>query len=851
MGNIEPQDGFGETSSRAEGIAFTQIPDHELIRQIGGGSYGEVWLARSALGTYRAVKIVYRKHFSHDRPFEREFSGIQKYEPVSRAQPGLMDILQAGRNDQAGYFYYVMELADDVSSGQQIDPANYTPHTLSRERSKRGRLPFEECLNIGLTLTSALGHLHKNGLVHRDIKPSNIIFVNGAPELADIGLVTDIEEAKSYVGTEGFIPQEGPGTPQADLYSLGKVLYEISTGLDRFDYPKLPTNLGEPNQHELVELNEIIIKACRTDPRERYQTADQMHADLWLLHRGRSLKQVHKLQRRLALATRVGIAALAAALLATGAWVGSIKQIRRARAAERKAEEVARFLNEMFVGVGPSVAKGRDTTLLKEVLEKASARVQKELKNQPEVQAELLCTLGESYTAVGLFEKGEELHRLALALGLKVLNPDDPKLAQLKRKLATNLWLAGIKHDEAERLLREAITQAINLCGRESLEVASLQKELTGVLVSSRKLPQAEVVANDSVATFRKLVNEKEKHRPGSDVAQSLAGSLNELATIYFRQYRLAESIAAQREALEIQKAVLGPEHLDVTTSLGNIACCLALQGEFAEAIRMGTESLALASRLLDPDHPFTAGGKVNLAKMHLAAGNLDQADDLLQEALACQRKQLPTNDVVFAVTLDGLGQIRMAQGRLDEAESLLYRALNIRTNWFGTDNYSVTITLYNLGQVLHRERRLADAQATLQVALTIQRKLLVPEDLDIAATAENLGLVLLEQGENAEAEALARKCLDVREKRWPDNWRTFSCQSLLGACLLQRTNYTEAEPLLESAYYSLAARANTIPFNSKCRLRAALQDLLRVYEATDQRDNFAVLTAKLEQLEK
>jgi hypothetical protein len=70
------------------------IPDHELLRRIGGGSYGEVWLARNALGAYRAVKIVRRESFDHDRPFEREFAGVQKFEPISRQHEGLVDLLQ-------------------------------------------------------------------------------------------------------------------------------------------------------------------------------------------------------------------------------------------------------------------------------------------------------------------------------------------------------------------------------------------------------------------------------------------------------------------------------------------------------------------------------------------------------------------------------------------------------------------------------------------------------------------------------------------------------------------------------------------------------------------------------------
>ena len=90
------------------------ILDHELVRCIGRGSYGEVWLARNVMGPWRAVKIVYRRSFDHDRPFERELEGIRRFEPISRSHPSQLNVLHVGRNDAAGCFYYVMELADPV-----------------------------------------------------------------------------------------------------------------------------------------------------------------------------------------------------------------------------------------------------------------------------------------------------------------------------------------------------------------------------------------------------------------------------------------------------------------------------------------------------------------------------------------------------------------------------------------------------------------------------------------------------------------------------------------------------------------------------------------------------------------
>jgi CHASE2 domain-containing sensor protein len=269
------------TKEPSVGETLPQVPDHELLRPFDKGSYGKVWLARNILGTLRAVKIVFRREFTSDKPFEREFRGIEVFEPISRSHEGFVDILQVGRREQEGYFYYVMELADDQNPGLSINPEVYLPRTLASELKRRERIPCEECVQIGLRLAEALQKLHEANLVHQDIKPSNIIFVGGVPKLADIGLVARKEEAGSFVGTEGFIPPEGPGTPQADIFSLGKVLYEIAMGRDRLAFPELPTLLNEnPEREELLALNEILIRACRPNAIRRYSSADKMHADL-------------------------------------------------------------------------------------------------------------------------------------------------------------------------------------------------------------------------------------------------------------------------------------------------------------------------------------------------------------------------------------------------------------------------------------------------------------------------------------------------------------------------------------------------------------------------------------------
>lgn len=325
-----------EKPSTPNSPASLVVPDYELLRRIGHGAYGDVWLARSkATGIFRAAKIVWRNRFDEDRPFRREFEGIQRFERISREHPSQLALFHIGRNDAEGYFYYVMELADSfpgsesrVSSSagsQQLgtrnsEPETYIPHTL-RAELECGRLPATRVLEIGIALTEALAHLHSHGLVHRDVKPSNVIFVNGRPKLADIGLVTDASDQCSIVGTEGYLPPEGPGTPQADIFALGKVLYEAATGMDRREFPKLPDEARNwPDTKEVFELNEIILKACVSDAHARYPSAEALLIDLRLLGSGNSVKHLRARRERIGVAWRA-LRAVAAVVVAAAAGI--------------------------------------------------------------------------------------------------------------------------------------------------------------------------------------------------------------------------------------------------------------------------------------------------------------------------------------------------------------------------------------------------------------------------------------------------------------------------------------------------------------------------------------------------
>jgi len=342
-----------------------------LLRPIGQGAYGEVWLARNVMGALRAVKIISRRQFESARPFERELAGVQRYEPVSRSSGGLVHVLHVGKNDAEGYFYYVMELADNAAgasrpqaeAAQAITPPgsearpeaphldalalrtgsgfweSYEPRTLRSDVKRSGRLPTADCLRLAIEVTSGLAHLHRHGLVHRDVKPGNIIFVDNRAKLADIGLITGQGEGRTFVGTEGYIPPEGPGTAAADLYALGVVLYEASTGFSPERFPDAPSEwVTEPGGDEALELHEIILKACEGQRERRYPDTQALQADLARLQSGQSVRRVRTLERRYARLRQTGLVGTTLLVIAV---VAALFAGYRARlAADSNAKEI-------------------------------------------------------------------------------------------------------------------------------------------------------------------------------------------------------------------------------------------------------------------------------------------------------------------------------------------------------------------------------------------------------------------------------------------------------------------------------------------------------------------------------
>jgi serine/threonine protein kinase len=492
-----------ETTAAAE--VGPPIPDYELLRRIGVGAYGKVWLARSsATGVLRAIKIVHRTNFKEDRPFQREFDGIKAFESASRSHPSQLELFHVGRNEAAGYFYYVMELADAVVPHEALDsepsiswgnPAaaraqtsnlqldSYVPRTLRQDLQMHGCLPAAAVLKLGLALTEAVVHLHTNGLVHRDIKPSNIIFVSGRPKLADIGLVSDIGGERSIVGTEGYLAPEGPGTPQADLFALGKVLYEALTGLDRRRFPELPATIGQRSDSSLAfELNAIIVKACAGVLGQRYANASAMMEELQSLSAGHSVRRQRQWQRSLGLVKKL---AFAAGVVGTASIVGYWLAIawpkqpdflmsRNAEANEQYREGVRLLHNDgtplQAMKLFQSAIK-KDPQFAEAYAQLAGAWLVTGTSSSNEV-AEARWA---AQKAVALNPYSSSGH--ALLASIKLLNDLDWAGAEKERRLAVKLNARGQTANPEEILLESAANLAV--MGRTKESFVMLTKALS------------------------------------------------------------------------------------------------------------------------------------------------------------------------------------------------------------------------------------------------------------------------------------------------------------------------------------------------------------------------------------
>ena len=809
------------------------IGHYKLLQQIGEGGCGVVYMAEQEQPIRRRVALKVIKLGMDTKAVVARFEA-ERQALALMDHPNIAKVLDAGATD-TGRPYFVMELVRGIKITEYCDQNNLSTeerlnlfvqvcHAIQHAHQKG-------IIHRDIKPSNILVTVH-DGKPLPKIIDFGIAKATSGQLLTDKTLFTAFEQ---FIGTPAYMsPEQAEMSTldidtRSDIYALGVSLYELLTGRTPFDQEELvAAGLSEmrriirereplrpstristleaadqttvakrrhsepPQLIHLVrgDLDWIVMKCLEKDRTRRYETANGLADDV-VRHlqdepvTARPPGRVYRLQklvRRNKLVFAVGAAVTAALLigLALSTWFFFNERAARQRAVAaekktqteaRKSQQVAQFLQDMLKGVGPSVAMGRDTTMLREILDKTAERVGKDLKDSPEVEAELRTTLGEIYLPLGQWAKAEEMHRAALVIRRGLWGNMNTKVADSLENLADTLeWQR--RPAEAEPLVLEALTIRTNLLGAEHPKVAECLATLGDVRWDQSRRNEAEELYRHALAMRRKLLG-----NDSLEVADSLAQLGGLLIGQGFSQDRPQEAEADAREAVAIQKRLLGEESPDPNLGYSQIVLARALrsEGKLDEAETTLRPILAMRRKLLGSESLLVAGLSRTLADVLQQEGKLDEAEQLDREALATyarlKARSTPEGALESASCMFTLGDVLRKKGKLVEVEGL-----------------------FTLGDVLRKKGKLAEADAMCREAVETVKKL--PASDSQAIMLLTLGDWFRNQGKLAEAESLFREALEIYRKLPASDWQALTLAEL-GNLLLDQDKLGEAEPLL------------------------------------------------------
>jgi eukaryotic-like serine/threonine-protein kinase len=710
----------------------TLIGRYYLVDRIGAGGMAEVWLAEQREPVRRRVALKLIKAGLNSREV------IARFESERRAlalmdHPAIAKVLDADSTTD-GAPYFVMEYVAGLPIVEYCDE-----HKLStRER-----------LELFIHVCEGVQHAHQKAIIHRDLKPSNILVVEvdgrASPKIIDFGIAkalaqkftgeTRFTHAGALVGTPNYMsPEQALSSVEdidtrSDVYSLGIVMYELLVGalplqleelpfeeflrrLREDDPPTPSTRIRMQDRAALAELARkrqtdaatlakqlkgdldwIILKALERDRRRRYATPLELAADIERYLRNAPVYahppgfayRTSKYVRR----HRVGVAVAAAALvLLVGFAVAQGIELRTVRQQRDRADFISKFMAGIFKVSNPSEARG-NTITAREILDQASQQIGTSLNNDPVLQAQLMETMGQTYTGLGLYGRAQALTEQALAIRRSLFGERD----------------------------------------RATLETES---DLAQLILSQGHYVEAEKLVQATLETQRKVL--------GPDDPDTLA-SMDRLGYVYANEARHAEAESLFRQTLDAERRVLGPGDPRTLSTWNELAETLTPQGRYADADKIYEELIAEQRRSLGPDHPATLLSMSHAAENLSEEGRYPQAEKLYAETIAGQRRVLGPEHPQTLRAMTMLGATLMKEGRYAEADALQTQVIEIKRRVLGPTHASTLQSMEMEAMCLSREKRYADSEKMFRDVIDTAQKTSQPATVAEAwynfATAE------------------------------------------------------------------------------------------------------------------
>lgn len=738
QGLVPNEASAGVSTVGADEATQRVIGHYHLVRRIGEGGMGEVWLAEQKEPVRRrvALKLV--------RPGLNTREAMMRFESERQAlalmdHPAIAKVFDAGATPQ-GAPYFVMEYVAGIPITEYCD---------------QHRLNTRERLELFAHVCEAVQHAHQKAVIHRDLKPSNILVAevdgHAAPKIIDFGVAKALSQkltadtmytlAGVLVGTPEYMSPEQASSSgedvdtRTDVYSLGIIFYELLAGappielhkvaLEEFlrrlreeDPPRPSTKIGTQDratssevarkrQTEPValarqlrgELDSIALKALEKERARRYASASEFAADIHRYLNNRTVLAVppslayraRKFGRRyrVALAT-----AFAFATVLVAASVVSIRQSIRANREAAVAEAVSNFLqNDLLAQAGSSAQAGANKKAdpdlkVRTALDRAAQRIEGKFPTQPVVEASIRETIGRAYSDLGLFPEARNQYERSLELRRQTLGADDVETIRTLSLLG-RVAFDQSSYIEAEAMEGQAFQAALRVLGPEHPDTLKAMTDLASVYRRQGKYPQAEALIKQAVEIKRRVLGPENR---------STLNSMSVEAEIYEEEGRYAETETLINQILEIKRRVLGPEHPDTLVSMNNLANVYGREGKYEQAEALHHENWEIRRRVLGPEHPFTLSSMSNLADIYEQEGKYAQAEPLASQALEIRRRVLGPEHSMTLYTSETLGVVYMDEGKYVKAEELLTQTFQIRRRVMGPEHYETAKVAYYLG---------------------------------------------------------------------------------------------------------------------------------------------------------
>lgn len=748
------------------------IGSWRLLRLLGRGGMGEVWLGERADGLYQ--KQVAIKFIRDDRPELARSIESERRLLAGLQHPGIVRLLDAGtRHD--GQPWLVTEYIDGVALDVWL----------------RAQHPdLDARLDLFDQLADAVSHAHEHLIIHRDIKPANVLVdAAGRAHLLDFGIARALAGDGELQGetlvalTPDFAAPELIGdnlaSVRSDVYALGGLLYFLLC--EQVPLPLQGLSLGamiervrehepQPPSRNRVrmdhagrapsagDLDLIALKALGKEPAARYGSVAALREDLANARARRPIRARPPSQRdrawRFLQRHRLGAAVAAAVLLAVLAGIaGTLWQAQEARAQRDRAEAEAKhamheaqtasatrdFLIGLFESANPAL-RGEQAPSIVELIDTGVLQAQSTLHEEPEIQLRLLQALGRTYTGLGEYDKAVTALDQAYGLALKHFPQNRALGTAVAIDYASAAGHSETRTDTAMAMLRTILDPDRPLDGVSLQQQAVARVQLASLQYKSGVLDEAEENFERATADLTEL---------GSPAAADLAEGLRQWAGLEISRGHRDAGVARLREALAIQLALPSPAPTQINATRTDLASELGKMGLSDEAVEILRDVVASDRQIFGDEHPRTLESSSWLARALLRQSAYEEADRILEHTLQLALSRQGPDSLATATARISLAASKFAQGDLDAAIALNRQVLDYAMANGGPDSYRTIVVTQNIARF---QLANGEYQAALDTAKQVLEAMRRIGSNDLANAQELMGTALLYMGKPAAA---------------------------------------------------------------------------------------------------